>query len=191
MTAATLPGAEGPWFIAEDHALDFINTLAMAEKSPHDFWQSDDDVRQWLRHIGLQVNAMAKSGELLTEARKLRAVIRQLVEEKKHGRELSLDALNGWLAQAQSHLCLEVDEQGALQTQRVYRLDTPQQALAPVAEQAAALLANGQFDYVRQCEHPDCTLWFYDKTKAHRRRWCSMALCGNRAKVARFRAKNN
>lgn len=40
----------------------------------------------------------------------------------------------------------------------------------PVAEQAADLLVNGDFSLVRECKHPDCTLWFYDLTKAHRRR---------------------
>jgi predicted RNA-binding Zn ribbon-like protein len=42
---------------------------------------------------------------------------------------------------------------------------------------------------VRRCEGVDCVLWFYDRTKAHRRRWCSMEGCGNRAKVARFRSR--
>ncbi len=182
--------SEGPWFIAEDAALDFINTLAMTDKTPQDFWQRDEDVQQWLRHAGWQVSTVGNPGELLAEARKLRALIRKLVEEKKHGQTPTVGELNGWLAQAHSHLQLTHDESGALQLQRVYRCDTVQQALAPVAERAATLLAEGQFDYIRQCEHPDCILWFYDKTKAHRRRWCSMALCGNRAKVARFRAKH-
>ncbi|NEJ40784.1 CGNR zinc finger domain-containing protein, partial [Rhizobium ruizarguesonis] len=35
----------------------------------------------------------------------------------------------------------------------------------------------------------DCTLFFLDTTKSHRRRWCSMALCGNRMKVAAFRSR--
>ena len=32
-------------------------------------------------------------------------------------------------------------------------------------------------------------LMFYDRTKSHKRRWCSMALCGNRHKVAEFRKR--
>ncbi|WP_246856811.1 CGNR zinc finger domain-containing protein [Brenneria corticis] len=59
--------------------------------------------------------------------------------------------------------------------------------LGPIAELAASLISEKSFELVRKCEHPECSLWFYDRTKAHRRRWCSMALCGNRAKVARFR----
>jgi predicted RNA-binding Zn ribbon-like protein len=59
----------------------------------------------------------------------------------------------------------------------------------PVAEAVATLLAKGDFSLVRKCESPDCTLWFHDRTKSHHRRWCSMALCGNRMKVAAFRAR--
>jgi predicted RNA-binding Zn ribbon-like protein len=58
-----------------------------------------------------------------------------------------------------------------------------------LTEQAAELLCHGDFTQVRQCEHPDCTLWFYDRTNAHRRRWCTMALCGNRHKVAEHRKR--
>lgn len=63
--------------------------------------------------------------------------------------------------------------------------------LGPVAEAVAQLLAEGDFTLVKQCEHPDCVLWFYDRTKAHKRRWCSMAVCGNRYKAAQFRKKNS
>jgi predicted RNA-binding Zn ribbon-like protein len=40
---------------------------------------------------------------------------------------------------------------------------------------------------IRQCRHPDCVLHFFDPTG--RRRWCSMAGCGNRAKAKRHYAR--
>ncbi|MNH42693.1 CGNR zinc finger [compost metagenome] len=73
--------------------------------------------------------------------------------------------------------------------EKVRVAETAEQYLAPLAESAAELMAEGDFDLVRVCEHPDCVLWFYDRTKSHRRRWCSMALCGNRHKVAEFRKR--
>jgi predicted RNA-binding Zn ribbon-like protein len=42
---------------------------------------------------------------------------------------------------------------------------------------------------VKRCEGAECTLWFVDRTKAHRRRFCSATACGNRDKVAAFRAR--
>ncbi|MEL6323421.1 MAG: CGNR zinc finger domain-containing protein, partial [Pseudomonadota bacterium] len=36
-------------------------------------------------------------------------------------------------------------------------------------------------------EGPTCTLYFHDVSKNHKRRWCSMDICGNRAKAAAHR----
>jgi len=69
------------------------------------------------------------------------------------------------------------------------RVGSVESLLVPVAEALASLLAQGDFELVRKCESSDCTLWFHDHTKSHRRRWCSMAQCGNRMKVAAFRAR--
>jgi len=63
------------------------------------------------------------------------------------------------------------------------------QLLVPPVGAAAELLAVGDRNLVRHCDGVDCTMWFYDRTKAHRRRWCSMALCGNRAKARNHRQR--
>jgi len=36
-----------------------------------------------------------------------------------------------------------------------------------------------------RCQNPACVLWFFDTTRNGTRRWCSMAVCGNRAKARR------
>ena len=40
-------------------------------------------------------------------------------------------------------------------------------------------------DRIRKCQNPACVLWFFDTTRNRTRRWCSMAVCGNRAKARR------
>jgi predicted RNA-binding Zn ribbon-like protein len=45
------------------------------------------------------------------------------------------------------------------------------------------------FSQVKACEGPACTLLFVDHTRSHARRWCSMAICGNRAKQAAHRSR--
>jgi predicted RNA-binding Zn ribbon-like protein len=40
-------------------------------------------------------------------------------------------------------------------------------------------------DRVKHCQNPDCALWFFDTTRNGTRRWCSMAVCGNRMKARR------
>ncbi|HFK6080880.1 TPA: CGNR zinc finger domain-containing protein [Enterobacter cloacae] len=184
----------GPWFLAEQTALDFINTVAMTDKVIHDFLQTDDDVLHWLNKAGIEIQASRNDlsgppGELLLSARTLRELIRSLVEKKKNGLQFDPDGLNEYLRKIVSYPKIITDGEGTCQIIRCFETASSAHALGAVAEAAAMLLTEGNFDYVRQCEHPDCTLWFYDRTKAHKRRWCSMALCGNRIKIARFRKK--
>lgn len=55
---------------------------------------------------------------------------------------------------------------------------------AALAEEVVGLLVDPELGKVRECEADDCTLLFLP---AHpRRRWCSAARCGNRARVARY-----
>jgi predicted RNA-binding Zn ribbon-like protein len=63
-------------------------------------------------------------------------------------------------------------------------------ALLPLlAWQIAVLVTQEQASLIKQCAGSGCTLWFLDRTKAHRRRFCSATACGNRAKVAAFRER--
>lgn len=44
-------------------------------------------------------------------------------------------------------------------------------------------------DRIRACAHDACVLHFFDTSRNGTRRWCSMAVCGNRAKASRHYAK--
>ena len=58
--------------------------------------------------------------------------------------------------------------------------------LAAAARSAAEIIAEGPRARLRLCANPRCGLFFYDTSRTHRRRWCSMTVCGNRHKVAAF-----
>ena len=62
--------------------------------------------------------------------------------------------------------------------------------LAAIARSAAELVAEGTQARLRICANPACGLFFYDNSRTRRRRWCSMAVCGNRSKVAAFARKH-
>lgn len=62
--------------------------------------------------------------------------------------------------------------------------------LAAVARSGAEIIAEGARARIRHCANPDCGLLFYDNSRTRRRRWCSMAVCGNRSKVAAFARKH-
>ena len=63
--------------------------------------------------------------------------------------------------------------------------------LGRIAEAALELFANADPSHIRKCARPECVLYFLDTTKNHRRQWCSMAGCGNRAKASRFRKRRD
>ncbi|CAB3769588.1 CGNR zinc finger domain-containing protein [Paraburkholderia humisilvae] len=178
--------------IADDPALDFLNTVARNESGLYEYLETDSDVIAWLQameFLDAKEQPSFRKGALLNAARSLRDTIRKLVIQKKDGKRLDVAALNSFLDHARYHVNLVRRAHGQLDVVHNYDRASPEQLLAPVAQAAAELLATGDFELVRKCESEDCILWFYDRTKAHRRRWCSMAMCGNRHKVANFRAR--
>ncbi len=178
-----------PALLSDHPVLEFLNTKPMVEGKLQDLLQTDVDVLNTLTRIGRPTQFEGTG--LLAVARNLREEIRQLVESRKAGEPLHLAQLNKFLAEAKSHLELRQDKRSSLALHRVWEHRTPLQALAPVAEAAADLLATGDFELIRRCESETCVLWFYDRTRSHHRRWCSMASCGNRHKVAAFRKRSS
>lgn len=179
-------------FVGEHLAINFINTRRMIEGQVTDILQSDNDVKAWLKRLQVPVAKGAlpfRDGELLQQARHLREIAFTIVKDRKRREGPSLVALNRFLAAAPSHLALTTDGANDIYMTRVYGKETVEAFLAPVAEAVADLVANADFDLVRHCESKTCVLWFYDRTKSHRRRWCTSSGCGNRAKVAAFRAR--
>lgn len=181
-----------PYVLADNPVLDMLNTRANVDGQPFEFWQSDADVERWLVRLGWAEEGaipVFEPGALLAAAVQLREVVRVLLEQRKAGNQGDPAALNGFLRKAVSHPQLAWPAPGELRLERQRKLQTPEQFLSGIAEAAAGLLVDGDFNLIRTCEHPECVLWFYDRTKAHKRRWCSMALCGNRYKAAQFRKR--
>jgi predicted RNA-binding Zn ribbon-like protein len=69
------------------------------------------------------------------------------------------------------------------------RAETPS-LLSTLARAAAELLGGPLSDRIRQCAGDGCALLFVDTSRSGHRKWCSMAGCGNKAKVASFRDRN-
>lgn len=157
-----------------------------------DFFQRDEDVLHWLKLTGLPVpkaGADLARVSVLDPARTLRENIRSLVEKRKAGQRGDPSVLNRFLSGALSHRRLVWNKPRSLNIEKVRRQGTAEAILGPVAEAAADLLATADFKLVKRCEDETCVLWFSDHTKSHHRRWCSMALCGNRHKVAAYRGR--
>jgi len=182
------PLSSPPLFLADNLALDFINSEYGTGDDRHDCFEDARSVIDWLKTAGLVPDETVAPPALLEEARQLRDAARAVVHAAMKSREADLTVINSVLGRGRPDTRLEWDHG----TQR-YRVDvrsvadSPAGLLWPIADALVKLVTDEKFEYVRECEAHNCILLFHDLSKSHRRRWCSMATCGNRMKVAAFR----
>lgn len=175
-------------------ALDLLNTVSIVNGEMVDSLQFEADVKKWLSQNPVVWESKEHKNhfpDLVPTIRELRETIRQLFISRKEGQHTNVNALNAYLQYGASYLQLVSVDKEQYDLKRVRKAETVEQLLAPIAESAAELLAMNDFSRVRKCESTDCVFWFYDSTKSHKRRWCSMAICGNRHKVSSFRKRQN
>jgi len=178
-------------------ALDFLNTRKYVKGWVSDLISTPEELREWLDSVGLHTHGTDVETSppvarmMFDEAHRLRDAIRVAVEARVRGERVpprSLYMLNRVLEASRSSARLVHD--GARLT--LIRLDSAPASLAalsPIALAAAMLLTEADCRRIRQCRSERCALWFLDTSKNGRRRWCSMATCGNRAKAARHYQK--
>lgn len=167
-------------------ALDLTATLTgRLKQTQRDLLARPEDVVRWLRAAGFECVASAADDHLLETARPLREAIYTLTMARITGQALPAGArraLNG-IARLPA-AAPEIDSKGRA------RLRSDASALlAFVAREAVLLLGGEMADRVRQCEGDGCAIPFLDTSRSGDRRWCSMAACGNRHKVAAFRQR--
>ena len=195
-----------PIFVGDHLALDFLNSIATPKDVPVEWLRDGRDLIDWLERANVIPADIASRFHATKDQRALDAVAARAREFRdwlrgfvtRHmGKPLTTSAakalgpLNELLARDTSYPVAETGGGGqALRLRRARRWDSPDELLHPIAEAAADLICSVDFRLVRACEGSVCSLLFLDRTKAHARRWCSMAVCGNRAKAAAHRARN-
>jgi predicted RNA-binding Zn ribbon-like protein len=208
-----------PFFIADNLGLDFLNSVAVPVDTKVEWLASGEDLLVWLKQAGLVpddvLNAFRQNtvpGELdaiAAQARALRDWFKPFVYEHM-GRQLEpnalrqLEPLNQLLARDEEFGQIVIrdrrhdrqhnheDETVAvpgLAWRQQRRWHSPESLLLPIARSLADLVCTEDFTFVKACEGPSCTLLFVDRTRGRARRWCSMAVCGNRAKQAAHRER--
>jgi predicted RNA-binding Zn ribbon-like protein len=198
-----------PTFIAGARALDFLNSIATQLDTRVEWLTSGEDLLHWLGAAGLvppevlgSVRSTARPGELdavASRARALREWFRDFVQRYK-GKRLRSEALKEL---APLNRILERDQEygqivrrereggahSALVWRSARRWSSPDSLLLPIARSMAELVSDEDFSCIKACEGPTCTLLFLDRTRRQAKRWCSMAVCGNRAKQAAHRER--
>jgi len=183
-------------FVGNYLCLDFLNTRVLRAGRPVDLLRGPADLARWFVEAGIagpeQVEATPDGEEsdlrgrgLFERALEFREVLLGVVEAVIVGgpvRQEALDEINAVLRARPKYRQVERTPEGfgsRFESQR----GGPVAALAPIAESAADLLVEGDLSLLKKCENPRCVLHFYDTSKNHARRWCSMSGCGNRMKA--------
>ena len=185
--------------VSNNLSLDFINTRIAENGSPKDLLENFTDLAAWAVAVDLLDKSKAERlidewkdsseiAEAFVRAMDFREILREMFSNLSRGKTVSkraIAAINAEIQNQSGSIEIKKTENGF---EKSFRADfrEPRQMLAPVAESAADLLCYGVPAHIKKCENPECVLYFYDATKNHSRRWCSMAMCGNRAKAAAF-----
>lgn len=194
-------------FIADALGLDFLNSVATPLDTPVDWIEDGDGLIDWLAQAKLvpadELDAMkartrpSELDKIADQARALREWFRGFVLEHA-GRPLTAKALrelgplNGLLERDETFRQIvprHGEEGDGLALQRMRRWRSPESLLLPVGEALAKFVCEEEFSNVKACEGHDCTMFFADHTRRRARRWCTMAICGNRAKQAAHRSR--
>lgn len=185
--------------VGNNLSLDFINTEIIENNEPRDLLKKPQDFIAWAvatklieipqsKNLRKEMTGKSESDIYFRRIKNFRAILRESVERLTQGRKIktaAIKAINAELRENSVFPEISPTSKGFVKLFRT-NITEPFQLLAPVAESAADLLCYGNPAYLKKCENSACVLYFYDTSKNHKRRWCSMSGCGNRAKASAF-----
>lgn len=189
------------YFVGNHLALDFINTQVIDNGDVVDLLKDFNDLVDWCREARIiarvedeeSVKGWAKEGlaqeelaQVFLAAIEFRRILRDMAQHivtKQAIPATTIEAINKILYEGVGYEQL-IEAVEGYEKQFIFKLSAPIRLLVPIAESAANLLSEGELTLVKKCENTACILYYYDSSKNHARRWCSMSICGNRAKAA-------
>ncbi len=190
-----MKGAAGaPKLIAGRLALDFANLIPVAhDLSWTEFVDFLVDSRVVGEERGMRLESLESSepgavDAVLLKILRLRECVRAIFSAVEEGRDFPkawVAPINEILRVTEGHDEVVVHE-GRWRLEFIGRESGLEWLLAAIARSAAELIVEGQDAPLKRCANAGCRLFFYDDSRTRRRRWCSMAVCGNRHKVAAF-----
>ena len=164
----------------------FLSLHEHVEGSDESLPPTADSVLAWLRRRNLIDPSTTADPADLTWALSIREALRTKVHEhsgapRDHD---AVEVLNRAAGDTGLQLCFGCDE-NRLHTE----VDGVRGAIGTILGTAFLADLDGTFHRLRECQDPTCPTVFYDRSKNHTAKWCSMASCGNRNKVRKFRER--
>ncbi|MBE7129094.1 CGNR zinc finger domain-containing protein [Bacillus mycoides] len=179
--------------ISGNLSLDLVNTELVRRGQRYDLLITDEDVLEWLHVVKENIPfdnekvLQERMNQVTSSILEIREVLRKQFEAIADQHEISNDFI----------VYLEKQVEKAPFTYKVI-----EQRLVPIpvgeiedvlvsliAFDTLTLIAENKLISLKRCSNPDCVLLFIDKSG--KRKWCSMKICGNRKKVAKFQDRKS
>jgi len=152
-----------------DLIVRFINTLDV--EAGTDALDTVGGWQSWLSAEGLDGCFGRESPRTLRQARELRDDLRAVASGERRAE----------VRQVGIQVALTADGKVELSART---------AVGFIAAAAAKVAVERRLDRVKICPADDCRWAFYDISRNRSRQWCSMEVCGNRAKARTHRARS-
>jgi predicted RNA-binding Zn ribbon-like protein len=164
----------------------FVNTAELEEG--RDDLRDGAGLTRWLADRHLAAGGVRASDRDAADARAVREALRELLRAN-NGVEVDRDRASATLDEIAQRAGLAV------------RFDTGTIRLAPrdrgavggialVLAATASAMADGTWRKLKACRSDTCRWAFVDYARNGSRQWCSMSVCGNRAKARSYRARH-
>ena len=183
-TAGSDPGdrAPAPGSLRLIQAL--VNTLNA--ETGRDLLGTAPEATRWLAAAGLLPAGSVVTGVQRAALAELREATRQVLSGHIEGREDPEAASRLTMALAPSRLTLAVDPAGGVRLVSADH-DPFSRVIGAVAAAIAEAATTGTWARLKCCPGRRCGWAFYDRSASSRSRWCSMQICGARAKMRAYR----
>jgi predicted RNA-binding Zn ribbon-like protein len=165
----------------------FVNTHDVEEGI--DEISTPDGLARWLSDNGFDSSGSKPDGEQVARATEMREALRSLLLANlgEPLDERAVRKLNEIAARAQ--LLVRFDRAGGTALEPTARgADAALGAILAIVFQS---MAEGTWERLKVCREDTCQWAFYDRSKNRSGAWCSMAVCGNRAKARAYRERHS
>jgi predicted RNA-binding Zn ribbon-like protein len=171
-----------------EHVRAFVNTIDI-ETGTEEI-ASPADLAGWLAERGLAAPPLKAGSADLARALELREALRAVLLVHNGGEQAPSEATAILDAAAQrARFALHFDEHGGAQLEpEATGVDAGLGRLLTIIQRA---IAEGTWSRLKACREHGCEWAFYDHTKNHSGAWCTMDVCGNRAKARSYRERRS
>ncbi|MEV5778259.1 CGNR zinc finger domain-containing protein [Streptomyces antimycoticus] len=175
-------------FVSGRLSLDLAGTLLWRRSRRIELLSRPDDLRRWIHQAGLLDAPGSLDARALQRVCRLREAVYVLVRAWPLAPAAD-DDLREALAEVNEASRLPLPRHQLDEAGQLTRTGGVDEVLGAVARDAVDLMGGADFTRVRECQNEECTRLFVDLSRSTNRRWCGMAECGNRHKVASYRKR--